>query len=330
MDKPHIPPLIRHASLRQLQVFEAIARHLSFTRAAEELHLAQPTVSAQIKNLTDAIGLPLFEQVGKKIYLTDAGKKLYRACREVFSALENFEMEAAELKGLRQGHLRLAVVTTAKYFAPRLLSAFLEKYPGIDVALKVTNRERLLERMADNVEDLYIMGHPPEDAQLSFKHFLQNPLVVIAPEGHHLARAAQVPLQALANEPFIMREVGSGTRLAVEQQFVKFGIKPHVRMELGSNEAIKQVVAAGLGIAVVSQHALLADTAPGDVVVLDVEGFPIYWDWFIGHLAVKQLSVVARAFLSFVEDKAPQMFGADSMRRDSTQKKPDHFSSGQA
>lgn len=321
MDKPHIPPLIRHASLRQLQVFEAIARHLSFTRAAEELHLAQPTVSAQIKNLTDAIGLPLFEQVGKKIYLTDAGKKLYRTCREVFSALENFEMEAAEIKGLRQGQLRLAVVTTAKYFAPRLLSAFLERYPGIDVALKVTNRERLLERMADNVDDLYIMGHPPEDAQLAFKHFLQNPLVVIAPAGHHLADATQVPLQALADEPFIMREVGSGTRLAVEQQFLKFGVKPHVRMELGSNEAIKQVVAAGLGIAVISQHALLTDTALGEVVVLDVEGFPIYWDWYIGHLAAKQLSVVARAFLSFVEEAAPQMFKPELMRRrDSAEK----------
>lgn len=317
MDKPHIPPLIRHASLRQLQVFEAIARHLSFTRAAEELHLAQPTVSAQIKNLTDAIGLPLFEQVGKKIYLTDAGKKLYRVCREVFSALENFEMEAAEIKGLRQGQLRLAVVTTAKYFAPRLLSAFLERYPGIDVALKVTNRERLLERMTDNLDDLYIMGHPPEDAQLAFRHFLQNPLVFIAPAGHRLASSAEVPLQTLAGEPFIMREVGSGTRLAVEQQFQKFGIKPRVRMELGSNEAIKQVVAAGLGVAVVSQHALLADTAPGEVVVLNVESFPVYWDWYIGHLSVKQLSVVARAFLGFVEEAAPQMFHRDILYRES-------------
>lgn len=315
MNKPHIPPLIRHASLRQLQVFEAIARHLSFTRAAEELHLAQPTVSAQIKNLTEAIGLPLFEQVGKKIYLTDGGKKLYRACREVFSALENFEMEAAEMKGLKQGRLRLAVVTTAKYFAPRLLSAFLERHPSIDVALKVTNRERLLERMADNVDDLYIMGHPPEDAQLAFQHFLQNPLVVIAPAGHPLADTAQVSLQALAAQPFIMREVGSGTRLAVEQQFQKLGIEPHVRMELGSNEAIKQVVAAGLGIAVVSRHALLPDAASEEIVVLDVEGFPIYWDWYIGHLAVKQLSVVARAFLAFVEESAPQMFSAEWTHR---------------
>lgn len=315
MNKPHIPPLIRHASLRQLQVFEAIARHLSFTRAAEELHLAQPTVSAQIKNLNEAIGLPLFEQVGKKIYLTEGGKKLYRACREVFSALENFEMEAAEIKGLKQGRLRLAVVTTAKYFAPRLLSAFLERYPSIDVALKVTNRERLLERMADNVDDLYIMGHPPEDAQLAFQHFLQNPLVVIAPAGHTLSGMAPVSLQALTAEPFIMREVGSGTRLAVEQQFQKFNIKPHVRMELGSNEAIKQVVAAGLGVAVISQHALLSDATSGDVVVLDVEGFPIYWDWYIGHLAVKQLSVVARAFLTFAEETAPQMFNPDSTHR---------------
>lgn len=311
MEKPIIPKLIRHASLRQLQVFEAIARHLSFTRAADELHLAQPTVSAQIKNLTDVIGLPLFEQVGKKIYLTDAGRKLHRACRDVFSALGNFEMEAADLKGLKQGNLRLAVVTTAKYFVPRLLGAFLERYPHIDVALKVTNRARLIERMMENLDDLYVIGQPPTDAHFHFDPFMRNPLVMIAPTRHPLAKARLIELRQLATEPFIMREPGSGTRLAVERQFERNGLKPQIRMELGSNEAIKQVVAAGLGIAVVSAHTLVADGAGGDIAVLDVDGFPVYWDWQIGRLSEKQPSVVAQAFLEFITSESAELIKAE-------------------
>ena len=147
---------MRHSTLRQLEVFEAIARLKSFTRAAEELFLTQPTVSMQIKKLTDEIGLPLFEQIGKKIYLTDAGKELYQTCLGIFEHFSRFEMIASDMKGLKSGKLRLAVVTTAKYFTPRLLGMFCQEYPGIDVALIVTNRERVLERLSSNQDDLYI------------------------------------------------------------------------------------------------------------------------------------------------------------------------------
>ncbi|TPW11218.1 MAG: LysR family transcriptional regulator, partial [Halothiobacillaceae bacterium] len=205
MDKIAHSFLMRHASLRQLQVLEAVGRHLSFTRAAEELHLAQPTVSAQIHNLTAAVGAPLFEQIGKRVYLTEMGRVLHAAACKVFDALLYAEMELDELKGLKRGLLRLAVVTTAKYFAPRVLGAFCERYPGLDVALKVTNRERLLERLVDNLDDIYIIGHPPEAPEFTFEHFLINPLVAIAAKQHPLAQQRRIPLAEFAREPFLAR-----------------------------------------------------------------------------------------------------------------------------
>lgn len=296
--------MIRHASLRQLQVFEAIARHRSFTRAAEELFLAQPTVSMQVKNLSEAIGLPLFEQVGKRIYMTESGEALYSTCREVFNALAHFEMQVSKLKGLKEGQLRLAIVSTAKYFAPRALGVFCRYYPDIDISLEVTNRERLLERMADNFDDLYIMGHPPETPDVVFEPFLPNPLVVLAWGDHPLAAQKNIPIELLAAEPFIMREAGSGTRLAVENIFRKKGLVPKLRMELGSNEAIKQAVAGGLGISVLSSHTLALEGATGQLAILDVEGFPIQRHWYIGHNAGKQLSVVAQTFLDFIKTES--------------------------
>lgn len=296
--------LIRRASLRQLQVFEAIARHRNFTRAAKELHLAQPTVSMQVKNLSETIGLPLFEQVGKRIYLTEIGKALYAACRDVFNTLSHFEMQVANFKGLKEGHLRLAVVSTAKYFAPRALGVFCKSYPGIDVSLEVTNRERLLERMADNFDDLYIMGHPPESPDVVFELFLPNPLVVLAWRDHPLAASKNIPIEIIAQEHFIMREAGSGTRLAIESMFRKKGLAPKLRMELGSNEAIKQAVAGGLGISVLSHHTLALEGATGQLAILDVEGFPILRHWYIGHNAGKQLSIVAQAFLDFIKTQS--------------------------
>ena len=184
---------MRHSTLRQLELFEAIARLGSFTRAAEELFLTQPTVSMQIKKLSDTVGMPLFEQVGKKIYLTDIGHELHRTCRGISEHLSNFEMIAADMKGLKTGKLRLAVVTTAKYFAPRLLGTFCQRYPGVDVSLKVSNRERVLERLADNQDDLYILGQPPEDADVVAETFLENNLVVIAPANHPLANKEKDP-----------------------------------------------------------------------------------------------------------------------------------------
>lgn len=254
---------MRHSTLRQLEVFAAIARLGSFTRAAEELHLTQPTVSMQIKKLADAVGLPLFEHVGKKVYLTEAGRALHAFTREIFDHFSKLEMTIADMKGLKQGTLKLAVVTTAKYFAPRLLGPFCQKYPGIDVSLKVSNRERVLERLADNQDDLYILGQPPEDIDAVAEPFLENPLVVLAPADHPLAGRKKIPLKRLTEEPFLMREPGSGTRKAVERLFADRELALKVRMELGSNEAIKQAIVGGLGLSVLSRHTLALD-APID------------------------------------------------------------------
>jgi DNA-binding transcriptional LysR family regulator len=288
---------MRHSTFRQLELFDAIARLGSFTRAAEELFLTQPTVSMQIKKLSDTVGMPLFEQVGKKIYLTDIGHELHRTCRGISEHLSNFEMIAADMKGLKKGNLRLAVVTTAKYFAPRLLGTFCQQYPGVDASLKVSNRERVLERLANNLDDLYIMGQPPVDADVVAEAFLENSLVVIAPANHALAKKKKIPLERLSSEPFLLREQGSGTRMATERLFGESGLKLKMRMELGSNEAIKQAVIGGLGISVLSRHTLELDTPSKKFVVLDVQGFPIKRHWYFVYPAGKQLSIIARTFV---------------------------------
>jgi DNA-binding transcriptional LysR family regulator len=305
MSNTSIRTAIHHATFRQLEVFEAIARLGNFTRAAEELYLTQPTVSMQIKKLTESVGLPLFEQIGKHVHLTDAGRELLTTCREIFDQLSRFEMTVADMKGLKQGRLKLAVVTTAKYFAPRLLGPFCQQYPGIEVALKVSNRERVLERLADNQDDLYILGQPPEEIDAVAEPFLENPLVVLAPANHPLAHQKKIPLKRLADEPFLTREAGSGTRKAVERLFAAHGLRMKVRMELGSNEAIKQAIVGGLGVSVLSQHTLALDAPMGQLAILDVQGFPIERHWYVAYPVGKQLSVVARTFLDYLK-QAPK------------------------
>lgn len=296
---------MRHSTFRQLEVFEAIARLGSFTRAAEELFLTQPTVSMQIKKLTDVVGLPLFEQIGKKIYLTDAGRELHQTCLGVFEHFARFEMVAAEMKGLKTGRLRLAVVTTAKYFVPRLLGMFCQQYPGVDVSMKVTNRERVLARLADNQDDLYILGQPPKEVDTVAQAFLENPLVVLASVNHPLVNEKGITLKRIAEERFLSREPGSGTRTATERFFKDQGLNLKIRMELGSNEAIKQAIIGGLGIAVLSRHTLALDAPTGQLAVLDVQGFPLNRHWYYVYPAGKQLSVVAQAFLQYLQ-QAPQ------------------------
>jgi DNA-binding transcriptional LysR family regulator len=296
-----------HATLHQFKVFEATARHGSFTRAAEELFLTQPTVSMQVKQLTKALGLPLFEQVGKRLYLTDAGRELYSTCQDVFEKLDQLEMRVADLKGMKQGRLRLAVITTAKYFVPRLLGPFCQRYPGIDVSLVVTNHEQAIERIANNQDDIYVMSQLPEHLGVKAHPFLDNPLVVMAPKSHPLAGQKNIPLARLAEEPFIMRESGSGTRRAVQKLLDEHGIEVKVRLELGSNEAIKQAIAGGLGLSVLSCHTLTPDGHSGDLTILDIEGFPIKRQWYLVYLGGKQLSVVARTFLEYLQAEAGQL-----------------------
>src|SRR5512139_2331864 len=296
--------MMKNATLRQLKVFEAVARNLSYTRAAEELYLTQPTVSIQLKQLTDIVGQPLLEQVGKRVFLTDTGRELLKVCREIFDGLSRFEMLVSDMKGVKAGKLRIAVITTAKYFVPRLLGLFCQRYPGIDVSLKVTNRERVLQRMADNQDDLYVLGTPPEHLDITFEPFLENPLVVVAAGNHALATEKSIPPQRLEQESFLMREPGSGIRLATEHFFEERGLKLKVRMELGSNEAIKQAIAGGLGIAVLSAHTLALERNSNELVILDVQDFPIRRHWYLAYPKDKQLSVVAQAFLEFLHEES--------------------------
>jgi len=291
---------LKNATLHQLKVFEAVARHSSFTRAAEELFLTQPTVSMQVKQLSKAVGLPLFEQVGKRLYLTEAGKYLYTTCREVFDRLSQFEISIADLKGLKQGSLRVAVVTTAKYVIPRLLGPFCQRYPGIDVSLTVTNHERVLDSLLDNRNDLYILSQPPDDMDVSIHPFLENPLVVLANRNHPLAKERHIPLKQLAEEPFIMREPGSGTRKSIQKLFDDQGLSLKVKLDLGSNEAIKQAIAGGLGVSVLSLHTLALEGGNSPLTILDVESFPIERHWYVIYPAGKQLSIIAQAFFDYL------------------------------
>lgn len=301
-----------HATLHQLKVFEAAARHGSFTKAAEELSITQPTVSSQVKQLSQSVGLPLFEQIGKQLYLTEAGKALLTTCQSVFEELDNFEMKVADFKGTRQGRLRLAVVTTAKYFIPRILGAFCEQYPGIDISLQVTNHEQMLQRMINNEDDLYILSQPPTDLDLTSQAFLENPLVVVARADHPLAHAKNIPISCLNDEPFIMREVGSGTREAVQELFDRHGITVKVRLELGSNEAIKHAIAGGLGMSVLSKHTLITEAAmTHELTILDIQHFPINRRWYVSHLAGKQLSVIAQAFMEYLLKTSGPVFRMD-------------------
>ncbi|MBE9041737.1 LysR family transcriptional regulator [Oscillatoriales cyanobacterium LEGE 11467] len=295
-----------HATLHQLKVFETVARHSSFTRAAAELSISQPTVSSQVKQLTKAIGLPLFEQIGKQLYLTDVGRELLVTSQGVFEKLDNFEMKVADFKGAKEGKLRLAVVTTAKYFVPQLLGAFCQQYPAIDISLQVTNHQKLKRRMLENEDDLYILSQPPEDLDLHLQAFLDNPLVVVARSDCELARKKNMPIEYLDREKFIMREPGSGTRQAIEKLFSKHKISIEVRLELGSNEAIKQAILGGLGISILSQHTLRYELERGELAILDVQKFPIQRHWYVAYLGGKQLSVVAQMFLQHLLAKSPE------------------------
>lgn len=298
---------IKNATLRQLQIFEVVARNLSYTRAAEELYLTQPTVSIQLKQLTDIVGLPLLEQIGKRIFLTEAGNELLKVVRTVLDDLCRFEMNISNMKGVKAGKLKIAVITTAKYFVPRLLGPFCERFPGIDISLKVTNRERLLQRLEDNEDDLYILGQLPEHMDVWVEPFLENPMVVLAAHNHPLVGERNISAARIAQEPFLMRESGSGTRLSTENYFKERGLNINFRMELGSNEAIKQAVAGGLGITVLSAHTLALEKSGDELAILDVEGFPIRRQWYVAYSTGKQLSVVAAAFLEFLQQESKVM-----------------------
>ena len=293
-----------HLTFRQLSVFEAVARQLSFSRAAQELHLTQPAVSMQIKQLEENVGTALFEQLGKKIYLTEAGRELYHYSRVIAQQLTEAEAVLAELKGLKRGKLKISVASTANYFAPQLLATFSQRFPTVTVSLNVTNRQTLLVQLGNNEMDMAIMGRPPEGLDLVAESFMDNPLVVIAPVNHSLARKKDIPLDRLQEETFLMREEGSGTRIAMERYFEARGVKIQAGMEMSSTEAIKQAVQAGLGLGVVSLHTVELELEAKRLKLLDVQGFPIRRHWYIVHRKDKRLSASAQAFKNFLLDEA--------------------------
>jgi LysR family transcriptional regulator, low CO2-responsive transcriptional regulator len=299
-----------HFTLRQLQVFEKVANHLNYSRAAEQLYLSQPAVSMQIKQLEGHIGLPLFEQMGKKVFLTEAGRELFHYARSIAQQLAEMEAVFGEMKGLEQGKLTLSVVNTANYFTPQLLAKFCQRHPNINVILQVANRDAVLKQLADNSTDLAIMGQPPDGKDLSAESFLDNPLVVIAAPNHPLAKLKRVKFARLAEETFLSREQGSGTRSAMERVFAQHKIQPHISMEMETNEAIKQAVQAGMGLGILSLHSIELELETKRLAMLNVEHFPLLRHWFVAHRSNKRLSSAALAFKEFLLTEAKKTIAA--------------------
>jgi DNA-binding transcriptional LysR family regulator len=285
-----------HVTFRQLRLFLAVADTGSVSRAAAAMHVTQPTASAQLKEVAQAVGLPLYEVISRRVHLTDAGRMLAQTARAMIMEWEAFEQQVDQVKGLSRGRLRIAAVSTAKYFIPRLVGSFCKAHPAIDVSLEVLNRDGVVARLKDNLDEIYIMSMPPDFIELEDRIFMENPLVLIAARGALPKSSAPLALAALKGQRFILREPGSGTRMATDHFFRRHRFTPDVRLELGSNEAIKEAVAGGLGLGVISLHALQGAGAKRDVRVLEVEGFPISSRWHLVYPKARQLSPIAMAF----------------------------------
>jgi DNA-binding transcriptional LysR family regulator len=291
---------MQDATVRQLQILVAVSKHLSLTRAAEELRLTQPAVSMQVKALEGIAGLPLLERIGRTVALTDAGRELLRHAEAVLRSLRDAEDALAAMRGLKAGRVSIAVVSTAKYFAPKLLALFSRQHREIELKLAVHNRETVVQLLAENEVDLAIMGAPPQHLETTAFRFAKHPLVIFSAPDHPLAGQASVPVKALAAEPFLVRERGSGTRAAMERFFAAHHVRPAATTEISSNETIKQAVMAGMGLAFLSQHAIGLELAARRVAILAVEDLPLMRDWNVVHRADKRLSPAALAFKQFV------------------------------
>jgi DNA-binding transcriptional LysR family regulator len=291
---------MKNATLRQLKVFQVVARHLSFSRAAEELHLTQPAVSAQIRELEGHTGLPLFERVGKRVYLTAAGTELVAHSRSIIQLFRETEEAMDRLKGVAGGKLNVAVISAGDYFFPRILAEFARHHPGVTLHLTVHNREELLHQLADNLTDLAVMVRPPDGAETVAEPFAPHAYVIVAPPDHPLASVRHIPFERLLREPFIVREQGSDTWNSMHDAFGARLGELFVAMEIRSNETIKQAVIAGMGVSFLSAHAIGLDLRVGNLAVLDVVGFPHMRHWYVVHRRNKRLAPVAQAFKRFL------------------------------
>ena len=302
LSKSHI---LQSLTLRQLQIFEAVVRLQGYTKAAEALHLSQPTVSMQIKKLCDTLGLPLLEQVGRSVHPTAAGRDVFVAAQDVLGGIMALEDLTSAHKGEVKGDLSLAVISSATYFMPHLLGAFLNRHPDVRPRLTITNRAKVLERLRSNQDDLLIMGQVPKEIAVEAYPFIDNEMVVVAPPNHPLLGQRNLSLDALAKERFLVREPGSGTRLAVDRLFAAHHVSIEPFMELGSAEAIKQGVLAGLGISVLSRRNIALELESGKIAILDAQPFPLVRRWYAVHLRGKKLSLAARSFLEYILTESP-------------------------
>lgn len=295
---------MKNLTMRQLQIFSVAARHLSFVRASEELFLTQPAISMQIRQLEETVGMPLFDKIGKKMYLTEAGKQIERTAHEVLGAIKNAQDSIAAMAGLRSGIVSVALVSTAKYFVPKLIALFRQSHPEIELRIAVSNRETLIQLLHNNEIDLAIMGRPPQEMDVASFPLARHPHVVIASPDHPLASRRKIKPAELNSETFLIREEGSGTRLAMESFFSEEKVAPQRGMVMGSNETIKQAVIAGLGLGFISLHTLALELKTGELVVLDVKGTPMMRTWYAAHLRNKNLSPATAAFKEFIVKEA--------------------------
>ncbi|WP_418315090.1 LysR family transcriptional regulator [Piscinibacter sakaiensis] len=309
---------MKHATLRQLKVFEAVARHLSFSRAAEELHLTQPAVSTQIRKLEDHAGLPLFEQFGKKIYLTPAGAELLTISRNIIEQFGLAEAAMTQFKGISGGKLNVAVISAGDYFFPRLLVEFIGRHQGVELNFTVHNRKDLLEHLAANLADLAIMVRPPHQPDMLSEAFAPHPYVIVAAPGHPLVGRREIPMALVVREPFVVREKGSDTRESMHEGFGSSFDKLNITMEITSTETIKQAVMAGMGIGFLSAHTISKELQTGSLAILDVKGFPLMLNWYVVHQRQKRLPPVAKAFKEFLLAEGPglieQMMAVEPVR----------------
>jgi DNA-binding transcriptional LysR family regulator len=303
---------MRNATLRQLRVFAAAARHQSFGKAAEELHLTPPAVSMQIRELEEQVGLPLFDRSGRQVALTVTGEYLLVYVRKVLATLKDAEDAIARFRGLETGRVSIGMVSTAKYFVPRLLAQFRQEHPAIEVKLAVGgNREQLVALLRANEVDLAIMGRPPRELATRAEPFAVHPHSVVAAPDHPLMRIGHAPASLLANYEFIIRETGSGTRAAMEKFFADHRLQPRVAMEMTSNETIKQAVMAGMGVSFLSLHTIGLERRAGLLAVPDVEGLPVLKRWYVVNNLSKTLSPAAEAFRYFILEEGERFLAKE-------------------
>ncbi|QXG27924.1 LysR family transcriptional regulator [Pseudomonas viridiflava] len=294
-------------TLRQLRIFNEVCDLRSYSRAAEEMALTQPAVSLQIRQLEELVGQPLFEYVGKKLYLTEAAEALQAASKDIFGRLENLDMQLSDMQGSLQGQLKLAIESSCKYFVPHLFAAFKRHYPEVSLNLTVVNRALVIRRLSDNRDDLVIMSMVPQDMGLEFLPFLNNPIVAVAPPDHPLCSHTSLNLRDLEPWPLLTREPGSGTRRACEEYFKEKRVHFTQTSEVSSSEAQRECVVAGLGLAMLTRHAVCQELATGALVELPVAELPLYRSWCAVQGRDKRLSPVAHAFLAFIRSERAQI-----------------------